>query len=59
VVKLAGGGSDSIDNTVALCPNCHRKVHVIGTKEMNKAMLERIREYAKLEAKAHGGKTNA
>lgn len=22
---LANGGADSIDNTVALCPNCHRK----------------------------------
>jgi 5-methylcytosine-specific restriction protein A len=59
VVKLADGGSDSIDNTVALCPNCHRKVHVIGTKEMNEAMLKRIGEYAELEAKAHGGRTNA
>lgn len=25
---LAKGGSDTIENTVALCPNCHRKMHV-------------------------------
>jgi 5-methylcytosine-specific restriction enzyme A len=26
---LAKGGEDTIDNTVALCPNCHRKMHVL------------------------------
>lgn len=30
VIWLANGGSDSIDNTVALCPNCHRKMHVVN-----------------------------
>jgi hypothetical protein len=24
---LAEGGSDTLDNTIALCPNCHRKAH--------------------------------
>ncbi|SDK77386.1 5-methylcytosine-specific restriction enzyme A [Modicisalibacter muralis] len=28
---LARGGEDTIENTVALCPNCHRKMHVIGS----------------------------
>ena len=26
---LAHGGSDTIENTVALCPNCHRKMHIV------------------------------
>jgi len=26
---LSEGGSDTIYNTVALCPNCHRKMHII------------------------------
>lgn len=26
---LARGGEDSIENTVALCPNCHRRMHVL------------------------------
>lgn len=26
---LSEGGSDTIHNTVALCPNCHRKMHII------------------------------
>lgn len=33
VIWLAEGGADSIDNTVALCPNCHRKMHVINDPE--------------------------
>jgi len=27
IVPLAQGGADTIENTVALCPNCHRKRH--------------------------------
>jgi 5-methylcytosine-specific restriction protein A len=27
---LSKGGSDTIDNTVALCPNCHKKMHVLN-----------------------------
>jgi 5-methylcytosine-specific restriction enzyme A len=27
VKPLAEGGHDSLDNVMALCPNCHRKVH--------------------------------
>ncbi|MFB9326978.1 HNH endonuclease [Paenibacillus aurantiacus] len=26
---LAKGGEDTVENTVALCPNCHRKMHVL------------------------------
>lgn len=32
VVWLAKGGVDDIQNTVALCPNCHRKMHVLDEK---------------------------
>lgn len=27
IVSIADGGADSIENTIALCPNCHRKMH--------------------------------
>jgi 5-methylcytosine-specific restriction protein A len=30
VVQLANGGEDTIENAVALCPNCHRKMHSLG-----------------------------
>jgi hypothetical protein len=26
-VRLADGGADDTENTIALCPNCHRKMH--------------------------------
>ena len=30
VKRLADGGTDTIDNVVAICPNCHRKMHVLN-----------------------------
>ena len=27
VIRLADGGPDTVQNTVALCPNCHRRAH--------------------------------
>jgi len=27
---ISNGGSDTIENTVALCPNCHRKMHILN-----------------------------
>ncbi len=30
---LSDGGEDSTDNTAALCPNCHTKMHVLDMKE--------------------------
>ena len=32
VVWIAKGGEDTIENTVALCPNCHRKMHVVDSE---------------------------
>lgn len=29
---LANGGADTVENTVALCPNCHKKMHVINSE---------------------------
>lgn len=33
LITLSEGGPDAIFNTVALCPNCHRKMHMIGDIE--------------------------
>jgi len=38
VVPLSEGGEDSIYNTVALCPNCHRELHYAT----NRVELQRI-----------------
>lgn len=43
VIRLADGGSDKMDNVVALCPNCHRKVHVLNKKK-DTVVLEGIAE---------------
>lgn len=32
VITLAEGGPDAIYNTVAICPNCHRRIHVLKNK---------------------------
>ena len=41
---LSAGGRDSIDNTVALCPNCHRKMHLADKDDVKDdvAVLRRI-----------------
>ena len=33
IIWLADGGDDSIENTIALCPNCHRKMHTLNHQE--------------------------
>ncbi|WP_304183364.1 HNH endonuclease [Pseudoalteromonas prydzensis] len=33
IIWLAKGGEDTIANTVALCPNCHRKMHIQNDKK--------------------------
>jgi 5-methylcytosine-specific restriction protein A len=32
IIWLSKGGNDTIENTVALCPNCHRKMHSLNLK---------------------------
>ncbi len=38
---LSRGGDDSVDNTIALCPNCHRKMHVLDREEDIKILLSK------------------
>lgn len=40
VIWLADGGTDSIDNVVALCPNCHRKMHSLNLEEDVQMLLQ-------------------
>ena len=40
---LSEGGSPTIDNVVALCPNCHKKIHLLNLSED----VERLRTAAK------------
>jgi 5-methylcytosine-specific restriction protein A len=40
---LSRGGEDTIYNTVALCPNCHDKMHVLDLDEDVRKLKEKIR----------------
>lgn len=33
IIWLSAGGEDTIDNTVALCPNCHKRMHYLNDFE--------------------------
>lgn len=43
VKRLADGGKDEIKNIVAICPNCHRRIHILDD-EKYKTILEGIAE---------------
>jgi 5-methylcytosine-specific restriction protein A len=38
---LSRGGQDNIYNAVALCPNCHRKLHILNPKRDNDYLLNK------------------
>lgn len=38
-------GEDTIENTVALCPNCHRKMHVINDSDEVKTLQSALVYY--------------
>ncbi|WLR50050.1 HNH endonuclease [Bacillus tianshenii] len=42
---LSRGGEDSIYNTVALCPNCHDKMHILDLESDVLILKGRVREY--------------
>lgn len=45
VITLAENGPDAIYNTVAICPNCHRKIHVLHQKEDVDKLAKTILKY--------------
>lgn len=42
VKPLAKGGEDTYSNAVALCPNCHRKMHALNLSKDKKRLQTRI-----------------
>ena len=40
---LANGGEDTIENTVALCPNCHRKMHTLSDSKDEQKLIFTIK----------------
>ncbi len=41
IISLANGGPDTEENVVALCPNCHRKMHILDLKS-DKELLRQL-----------------
>lgn len=45
LIWISKGGPDNIYNTVALCPNCHRRVHALEEKKDFDKLKNRIKFY--------------
>jgi len=43
IVWLAKGGEDTLENTVALCPNCHRRMHVLDSDEDKMKLFNKLK----------------
>jgi 5-methylcytosine-specific restriction protein A len=43
IQRLADNGEDGPTNTVALCPNCHRRMHFAATAADKAALIRRAR----------------
>lgn len=40
IIWLSEGGADVLENTAALCPNCHKKMHIVNDAEDVKKLKE-------------------
>ena len=45
IIWLSNGGEDTLENTVALCPNCHRKMHMLDLKQDIDKLLRRASKH--------------
>jgi len=45
IVWISRGGTDTIDNTSALCPNCHRKMHILDLQEDVDKLIRIAKEF--------------
>ena len=45
IVWLAKDGDDTIENTVALCPNCHRRMHIVDSDEDKNRLLKKRQNF--------------
>lgn len=59
IVWLARGGADTIENTAALCPNCHRRMHILDNPADMAALEAAIAQKAKVTLVSEGSATSA
>lgn len=41
IVWLSKGGADTIENSAALCPNCHKKMHIVAAESDVEKLLKK------------------
>lgn len=41
---LSKGGSDTVDNCVALCPNCHKALHIVNSPKDKQFLKFKVKE---------------
>lgn len=44
IIWLSRGGSDTLENVVALCPNCHSKMHIVDDTQDVKYLIKKIEQ---------------
>lgn len=44
---LSEGGKDGIENVIAICPNCHRKMHILKLEDDVKLLKRKSNNFAK------------
>ena len=50
VIHLADHGPDAIYITVELCPNCHRKIHILNKKSDLNILKSKIKFYLEIDS---------
>ncbi len=45
IVWLVKGGADTVENTAALCPNCHRKMHALDDDADRELLIAQVNTY--------------
>lgn len=51
IISRAKGGADRLSNCVALCPNCHRKMHIVEDEKDKKKLSKIASKYEKINIK--------
>lgn len=51
ITPLSKGGHDRIDNVVALCPECHRRIHILNLDKDIEKLNQKIKMYQINESK--------
>jgi len=46
IIWLFQGGEDTVENTVALCPNCHKKMHILNRNSDKRKLIEEAKRSA-------------